>query len=204
MSTDQLPVMRTLRLKGRATPDELAAATGLPSAAVTEVIDELVASEGVKEMRGAFVLLPPAREQLEQLLAAERDGVDRAVLHACYEEFTPVNDEFKALANDWQTRDGEPNDHTDAAYDQAVAGRLPGIHARVIPILDRVARQAPRLAPYGDRLTRALDRVQAGEHEWLLKPLIDSYHTVWFELHEELISLAGLSRLEEAAAGRAQ
>jgi hypothetical protein len=38
----------------------------------------------------------------------------------------------------------------------------------------------------------------------LLKPLIDSYHTVWFELHEELISLAGLSREAEAASGRAQ
>jgi pyruvate,orthophosphate dikinase len=33
--------------------------------------------------------------------------------------------------------------------------------------------------------------------------MIDSYHTVWFELHEDLIGLAGLSRADEAAAGRA-
>ncbi len=33
--------------------------------------------------------------------------------------------------------------------------------------------------------------------------MIDSYHTVWFELHEELIALSGLTREDEAAAGRA-
>ena len=34
-------------------------------------------------------------------------------------------------------------------------------------------------------------------------PLRDSYHTVWFELHEELIRLSGRNRASEAAAGRA-
>jgi hypothetical protein len=33
--------------------------------------------------------------------------------------------------------------------------------------------------------------------------MIDSYHTVWFELHEELIAARGLSREEEAKAGHA-
>jgi hypothetical protein len=33
--------------------------------------------------------------------------------------------------------------------------------------------------------------------------MIDSFHTVWFELHEDLIGLLGRTRAEEAAAGRA-
>ena len=71
-------------------------------------------------------------------------------------------------------------------------------------LLEPVMRSRRHLVMrYGDRLADALRKVQAGEHEWLLKPLIDSYHTVWFELHEELISLAGLTRIEEATAGRA-
>jgi pyruvate,orthophosphate dikinase len=32
----------------------------------------------------------------------------------------------------------------------------------------------------------------------------DSYHTIWFELHEELISLMGRTRQGEALAGRAE
>jgi pyruvate, orthophosphate dikinase len=191
---DELVVLRTLGLKGRATNEELAQATGLNADTVASVTERLVQSGGAKEMRGALVLLPPARARLEGVLAAERDTVDQAALRALYEEFTDVNGDFKVLATDWQMRDN----------DVTVLDRLPGIHARVIPIIGRVAQQSPRLARYGDRLTAALNKVQGGEHEWLLRPLIDSYHTVWFELHEELISLAGLTRLEEAAAGRAQ
>jgi pyruvate,orthophosphate dikinase len=202
-ATDELTVLRAFGLKGRATPEELSAATGVPVEVVTSLMDGLVTSGGAKEMRGALFLLPPARERLEELLAAERAGVDQAAVRASYERFTRVNDDFKALANDWQTRGGEINDHTDSTYDQAVLDRLPDIHARVTPIVGRVAERVPRLARYGDRLADALRKVQSGEHEWLLKPLIDSYHTVWFELHEELIALAGLTRLEEATAGRA-
>jgi pyruvate,orthophosphate dikinase len=32
---------------------------------------------------------------------------------------------------------------------------------------------------------------------------VDSYHGVWFELHEDLIQLSGRTREEESAAGRA-
>jgi hypothetical protein len=34
--------------------------------------------------------------------------------------------------------------------------------------------------------------------------LIDSYHTVWFELHEELIVATGRTREEAARSGDAQ
>jgi hypothetical protein len=43
----------------------------------------------------------------------------------------------------------------------------------------------------------------AGDTTWLARPIIDSYHTVWFELHEELIAASGLTREEEARAGHA-
>jgi pyruvate,orthophosphate dikinase len=34
-------------------------------------------------------------------------------------------------------------------------------------------------------------------------PRVDSYHSIWFELHEDLILLSGRTRAEEVAAGRA-
>ena len=61
----------------------------------------------------------------------------------------------------------------------------------------------PRLADYRVRLGRAIDRVHAGDHHYVASPRVDSYHSVWFELHEDLIQLAGRSRAEEVAAGRA-
>jgi hypothetical protein len=46
-------------------------------------------------------------------------------------------------------------------------------------------------------LAHALERTAAGDADWFTKPTIDSYHTVWFELHEELIGAAGLTRHDE-------
>jgi len=204
MDTHELAVLRALRLKGRAGVDDVVVATGLDASDVAPIVSELAASGGARELNGAYMLRPPARERLTALLEEERAGVDTAAVADAYAEFAAVNGDFKQLAADWQLRDGEPNDHSDAAYDQAVIDRLPAIHARALPVVERVAAVAPRLAPYGARLTTALDRVRAGEHDWLLRPLIDSYHTVWFELHEELMGLAGLDRQAEAAAGRAE
>ena len=130
--------------------------------------------------------------------------MDAEAMKSVYEEFTAVNGDFKQLASDWQMRGEEPNDHGDPAYDQTVMDRLPDIHRRVSPVLEPRGAIAPRLAPYRRRLQGALEKVQEGDTTWLLKPLIDSYHTVWFELHEELIGLAGLTREAEAASGRAQ
>ena len=77
--------------------------------------------------------------------------------------------------------------------------RLDEVHRRVTPLVDAVVAQLPRLAEYAEKLGAALDRVHAGETFWLTRPLIDSYHTVWFELHEELILLAGRTREAEDA-----
>jgi hypothetical protein len=204
MSDYELPVLRALRLKGRANPEDIATAVGLDAGQVEPIVGALVESGDAREVNGNYMLLGPGRERLGSLLDAERATVDTAAVSDAYEQFTPVNGDFKQLANDWQIRDGEPNDHADASYDQEVLDRLPSIHERVTPVVDRVASLSPRLAPYGPRLGTALERVRAGDHTWLLKPLIDSYHTVWFELHEELISLAGLSREAEALSGRAE
>jgi hypothetical protein len=204
MSNSELAVLRGLRLKGRAGVEDIAAATGLDSGQITPVISRLVDEGEAREVAGNYMLLGPGRERLTGLLDDERAGVDVDAARRLYDGFTTVNGDFKQLASDWQIRDGEPNDHADAAYDRQVLDRLPSIHERVRPVVDGAAQLVPRLAPYRTRLQAALDRVGAGDHAWLLKPLIDSYHTVWFEFHEELINLAGLSREAEAASGRAE
>ena len=82
--------------------------------------------------------------------------------------------------------------------------RLNGIHKVVVPIIAAAALQVPRLSAYRDKLAAALEKVKAGETIWLTRAVVDSYHTVWFELHEELILAAGLTRNAEAKAGHAQ
>ena len=61
----------------------------------------------------------------------------------------------------------------------------------------------PRLASYARRLDTAAAAAAAGDGLYIASPRVDSYHGVWFELHEDLIRLAGKTREQEVAAGRA-
>jgi hypothetical protein len=186
----ELAVLQAVRLKGRVSRDDLSATLGEDR---FDVIDRLVGS-GLLLDGPTLRLSPEGRARLEGLLADERSRIDTAAVLAAYGEFRSVNAEFKALVTDWQLRNGQPNTHEDAGYDAAVLARLDDVHQRVAPVIADVAIQLPRLSRYSVKLQTALDNIHAGQTMWLARPLIDSYHTVWFELHEELILAAGRTR----------
>jgi hypothetical protein len=199
----ELTVLQAVRLKGRVAPADLAATAGSD---VGDVVAHLTASGLL--IGGATVRLSAAgRDRLAELLSEEREGIDRAAIAAVYDDFRDVNADFKALVTDWQLKGGpagQPNAHDDAEYDAAVLARLDEVHARVLPIIAAAAAQLPRLDAYAAKLVAALGKIKAGDSAWLTRPLVDSYHTVWFEWHEELIGAAGLTREEAARSGDAQ
>jgi hypothetical protein len=198
----ELKVLQAVRLKGRIMPADVAATVGEAPSTVAEAVG--AATDAGLLIEGKTLRLSPeGRIRLDQLLAAERRNTDQAAIGAAYDQFRSVNADFKALVADWQLKDGEPNPHDDAEYDAAILARLADVHERVTPIAEAVAHELPRLASYSDKLAAALAKVQSGETTWLTRPIVDSYHTVWFELHEELILAAGLTRESEARAGHA-
>jgi hypothetical protein len=202
----ELTVLQAVRLKGRVSPADLAATLDEDLAGVTKTVEQL-ATSGLLVPGTTVRISPGGRARLDALLGAERKGVDSAALAAAYDDFRSVNSDFKALVTDWQLKggpQGERNTHEDAEYDNAVLARLEDVHERVVPIIAAAATQLPRLSAYPAKLRTALDKVKAGEIAWLTRPLIDSYHTVWFELHEELILAVGLTREEAARSGDAQ
>lgn len=202
---DKLQILQLVRLRGRTTAADVAASTGLSADCVDSVVRELCDAGLIQDLRGRLKLTGDGRVELTELIAAEREDVDQAHLSAAYHDFTSLNATFKQLVTDWQlVGEDKPNDHTDAAYDAAVISRLEGVHTDFRPLLERLIDLAPRLKMYPARFDAALTKIRDGDHSWLARPLIDSYHTAWFELHEDLIGLAGLTRAEEAAAGRAQ
>jgi hypothetical protein len=187
---DELTLLQTVRLKGRVRPADL-------DAPVNELIEAGLLIDG-KAVR----LSPEARARLAELLTDERSSIDRDAFAQTYDEFRSVNRDFKSLVAQWQLKDGEPNDHTDADYDAEVLGRLDSIHRAVQPVLAAASGQVPRLDAYTAKLSTALEKIRAGDTSWFTRPLVDSYHTVWFELHEELIGAAGLTREDEARSGK--
>ena len=94
------------------------------------------------------------------------------------------------------------NDHADATYDRVVLDGLAALHADVaawLAALDGAPRGSPvRRAPRVGGGSAA-----AGNGKFIASPRVDSYHGAWFELHEDLIRLAGRTREAEVSAGRA-
>ncbi|HME79471.1 MAG TPA: MarR family transcriptional regulator [Mycobacterium sp.] len=199
----ELAVLQAVRLKGRVSLADLAVTLGEDADDLAGTVERLTES-GLLVDGKPLRVSPDGRVRLAELLATERAHIDTAALADAYAEFRSVNAEFKALVTDWQLKDGQPNNHEDPDYDAAVLARLEDVHHRITPIVDAAAAQLPRLSRYSAKLQSALDNVHAGDTAWLSRPLIDSYHTVWFELHEELIVAAGLTRDSEAKSGDAQ
>lgn len=196
-------MLQAIRLKGRVTPTDLAATLNEDVGDVTETLT----ASGLLVGGATLRISPSGRDRLNELLAQEREGVDPAAVAAVYDDFRSVNHDFKALVTDWQLKGGPgspPNAHDDAEYDAAVLARLDRVHARVLPIIAAAGAQLPRLNAYAAKLVAALGKIKGGDSSWLTRPLIDSYHTVWFEMHEELIGAVGLTREEAARSGDAQ
>jgi len=190
-----------LAIKKHGDAAEVAAITGLDPARVQALLDEAVAAGRVVKAGAKYMLQPVA--QIALRTAYSRDcAAERAnpVMDAAYDDFEKINEHLKQLITDWQTLplggSRIPNDHSDQAYDDRIIDRLGALHDRAEPMLDRLASGLPRLAIYKDHLTAALEKAEDGEIAWVSDARIASYHTVWFELHEDLIRVLGRQRIE--------
>jgi pyruvate,orthophosphate dikinase len=154
-----------------------------------------------------FALSADGKSLSAEMLAADRARWGDKSADDALEAFLPLDQRVKDVVTAWQVRDagGQQvlNDHSDLDHDAAVLADLASINDDVAAWLNRLSDDLPRLAAYAARLERASGMVAEGEHRYIASPTVDSYHSVWFELHEELILLAGRNRADEVAAGRA-
>ena len=198
-----LLTLHCLRLKGYADVATVAASSGASSEDVTSCLAGL-RNRDLVHLPGSGVLgwalTPAGRTEDDRLLGLELELVGaRPHIEAAYHRFLVLNSELRAVCTAWQVHGDELNDHTDADYDESVVARLTALHRRARMVCGDLAAQLARFGGYEARLATALDRVRAGDPGWFTQPLIDSYHTVWFELHEDLLSTLGIDRAAEAS-----
>ena len=183
----ELKVFQAIRLKGRVTPDDLAATLNDNPGRVAATIAELTAAGFLVEakmLRISPLRLRAAAHAVGRGKFRHRHGRD----HRRLPRFPRSQHRLQDTSPRRQLKDGEPNTHVDADYDAAVLHRLDRIHN--LGLTDR--RRGDRAGAAAQRISAtssaaALEKIKAGETIWLTRAMIDSYHTVWFELHEELI-----------------
>jgi hypothetical protein len=189
-------------VKKAGSPAAVAAVLGAEEAGIEAALEAAVTAGRAAGAKGTFMVAPAGREWLDEqypVVYAEFRADPAAT--ETYERFERINRELLSLFTDWQmmpAAGGErvPNDHSDADYDAGIVDRLGDQHERAEKVLDRFAALEARLGVYKTRLDDAYDKVLAGETDWVSGARIDSYHTVWFELHEDLLRMLGREREE--------
>jgi hypothetical protein len=149
-------------------------------------------------------LTDAGRGEDRRRLAAELDAAGaRPVVVEVHTRFVPLNARFLNAVTRWQLRPlpGQPmasNDHTDHRWDDRVLDALGSVGRELTPLDVDLANELVRLGGYAKRYQEAFVRASRGECRWVDGLGIDSCHTVWMQLHEDLLATLGLERGPES------
>ncbi len=203
-SSDELLVLQTLRCIGHSGAGRVATAAGLENDRTVHVLEELLDRGHVSLEEGPFggwSLTLAGRSRVETLVEEELEisGARSDVLDA-YRSFLPLNGRAMEVFRAWQMEEiaGTPvlNDHTDPVYDDDVLTRLSSIDDVAQDLLARLAARLSRFSSYGPRFSSAFAEARSGKISSVAEDL-ESYHNIWFQLHEDLLVTCGISREEE-------
>jgi hypothetical protein len=195
-----------MRCIGHAGSQRVASASGMTQDDVDHLLDRMrerglvTLDEGIF---GGWSLTASGKDWAEAAVRREvREAGAYEPVGAAYEEFLPLNGVVMAICHDWQMRSlgGRPilNDHEDHRYDDAVLARLSSADQAAQAICESLGAHLARYSVYGRRLSHALRQAHDGDRRYVTDDL-DSYHGVWFQLHEDLLVTCGISRDEERA-----
>jgi hypothetical protein len=203
-SSPELLTLHAVRLKGMADDGEVAARFGLDPTVARECLLDAQAVGWITRVQFASTVgwapTQAGKDENERQLATELAATGSAptVRHA-YQEFLPYNDRLLRACTDWQLRPrgADPlaaNDHTDREWDQRVLSQLSSLSEALQGLCSELGGRLGRFQGYDVLFAAALQRAQQGEHAWVARPRADSCHTVWMELHEDLIATLGIQR----------
>jgi pyruvate,orthophosphate dikinase len=200
-------VLGWLHIKTISAADALAACLLTTEDVLNPVVYRLAEQGLIGRAAGALCLTEAGAARATELQRADRARWGEQSADAALDDFVPLDQRMKAIVTAWQMRqvDGQQvvNDHADEAYDASVLLQLRELHAEVAAWLRSLGTAVARFPQYAARFNRAITAIGGGDTRFVASPRVDSYHSVWFEMHEDLIRLAGRTREEEVTSGRA-
>jgi hypothetical protein len=210
-SDHDLLCLHAVRLAGMATTEAVADRFALRRGEAEELLLDFQAYGWLTwvDFAGTYgwTLSSAGRAANERRLARELvETGTAAAVRDVYDRFLPHNARLQKACTDWQLRPtpADPlaeNDHLDPVWDRSVLDALDVLDTVLVRLVADLTVALDRFAGYDDRFDRALGRAQAGDHAWVTGVRIDSCHTVWMELHEDLLATLGIARGAEPLLG---
>ena len=188
-SLDEMSLLRTVAFAG-ALEDENAILgfTGDIKATLRSL-----STSGLLETDGVITLSPAGEDVLAAWYASDRSKLDETHKEKLHQAFRPLDLKLKTIANAWQ--DADAKDDWDRRL-QAIEA-LSALHDSTLVFLDEHLPLLPRLEEYRSRLVTASEKVLDGDTDYFVGVRVDSYHTAWFNFHEDLLRLLEREREPE-------
>jgi len=193
-----LLTLHALRLLGFADTESVAARFGQdPHDVERRLIDAGANGWASRSSFGGsrgWSLTVAGRTENERLLAEELDSVGgQAAVAAVHAKFAPLNAGVVAACSKlqlrWLAEGSQRHDGIDEPTQQTFTQALASFSAMEV----RLTAVLPRFSGYAERLELAVENA-ATEPAWLTATDRDSFHRIWFELHEDLIATLGIRR----------
>jgi hypothetical protein len=184
---EEFAVLNAVYLRKMVTVEAMTGITGLDPETVGTHAAALAERGLIADVGGGnWMLEQPegvrgAIEAYDERYAELRNDVQ---VEAWYQRFESLNTQFLKAISAWQT----------SGEDEGVLDKLLRLVDRQIKALTTFAETLPRYQRYAQRLTQALDRVESGDSEYVTSLARDSIHNVWFELHEDILTVLGRPR----------
>ena len=181
----QFRVLNGVHLKKMATAAALADATGVPPDQTSAVLQAAVKEGLVLDFDGKFLLAPRGTAAVQEYYAEvyRHLRTDHAVV-AWYERFENLNRQFIRQVTDWQTSEG----------DQRARERILKSAERLVRSIQDLIPLLPRYQDYARRFAASIALVDQGKSEFICNPTVDSVHNIWFEFHEDVLTVLGRPR----------
>jgi hypothetical protein len=181
LTSQQFRLLRTISFAG--VLGEPGDALGLADCDVAALVAELRAAGHVEE--DLIALTDGGEATLQTIFDEEYARLADDQRRVMHEAFRPLDVEVKRLASAWQDSDAR-NDWEGRL--EVIEG-LEELHHGLASYLAGPAAPVERLDEYRRRIGAALERAQSGELDFVVGVSVDSYHTAWFHLHEDLLRI---------------
>jgi hypothetical protein len=178
-------VLNGAHLKKMATADDLATAVGVSLDVAQRELAAAVEKGWTMDLDGRYLVAPEGTAAVHEFYAKLYGPLrGDAAIEAWYDRFEALNDQFIKAVSDWQKDD----------EDEKAKAKVLKVVERLSKSLGDIAPIIPRYENYVRRFMEGVERVDRGERDYICAPSIDSVHTVWFEFHEDILSVLGRPR----------
>ena len=185
LDAEQFTLLNCIHLKRLATSEQLVVLLNIAQPHLLATLEEAETQGLLMSTSAGHMLLPEGTDAVRHYYR-ERYGALRAepALSQWYTRFEVLNTRFIALLTTWQR---------DTSDEQALDRALTVVE-QLSDALAAITSLIPRYADYQRRFAAAVDGIEGGDQDLLCNPRRDSAHNIWFEFHEDILSVLGRPR----------